>query len=136
MFDSISVVGYSDTFPFADVTFSDWYYDNVRYAYYNHIMSGVTDTLFAPDSALTRGMVAQILYNMEGQPNLVVDNPFTDVADSAWYKTAVTWVASNIIVNGYGDGRFGPEDKVTREQLAAILYRYAQYKGMAAVTME
>ena len=134
--ESSSIQMYVDTFPFADVSSADWYYDNVRYAYYNHIMSGVTDTLFAPDSTLTRGMVAQILYNMEGQPNMVVDNPFTDVADSAWYKTAVTWAASNSIVNGYGDGRFGPEDKVTREQLAAILYRYAQYKGMAAVTME
>ena len=85
--------------------------------------------------SLNRAMIAQVLYNLEGEPSVKGD-AFSDVAEDAWYFDAVNWAAENKIVEGYGDGNFGPTKAVTREQLAAILFRYAQYKGMDSVTLE
>lgn len=111
------------------------YYEAVKYAYDNDIMNGVKNDTFAPNSNLNRAMIAQVLYNLEGEPSVKGD-AFSDVAEDAWYFDAVNWAAENKIVEGYGDGNFGPTKAVTREQLAAILFRYAQYKGMDSVTLE
>ncbi len=114
--------------PFTDVADGSWYYAAAGYVYENGLMSGVSDTLFAPNSCLTRGMIVQVLYSMEGQPEHG-DADFTDVAADAWYADAVAWAAENGIVSGYGDGLFGPNDNITREQMALILYRYGESKG-------
>ncbi len=114
--------------PFNDVSESEWFYEAVKYVYDKGMMNGVSDTSFAPYSNLTRGMIAQVLYNLEGKP-AVSGSTYTDVAADQWYNDAVNWAAQKGIVTGYGDGTFGPMDNITREQMAAILYRYAQYKG-------
>lgn len=114
--------------PFNDVSESEWFYEAVKYVYDKGMMNGVSDTAFAPYSNLTRGMIAQVLYNLEGKP-AVSGSAYTDVAADQWYNDAVNWAAQKGIVTGYGDGTFGPMDNITREQMAAILYRYAQYKG-------
>ena len=115
--------------PFTDVTSRDWFYDAVAYVYDKGMMEGTTDTTFAPAMNLTRSMIAQVLYNLEERPEAPGASGFTDVAAGAWYADAVNWAAARGIVKGYDTGTFGPEDSVTREQLAAILYRYAQAKG-------
>ena len=115
--------------PFVDVDVDDWFYENVLYVYKNGIMNGTSDTTFAPNATLTRGMVVTVLYRLEKEPEVTFSGAFTDVAESDWYGKAVEWAAANGVVNGYGDGKFGPNDAVTVEQLAAILYRYAQLKG-------
>ena len=119
----------SHELPFTDLTAGAWYLDAVAYVYRHDIMAGYGDNLFGPNDALSRAQLCQIVYNMEGQPTVTGGSAFTDVADGAWYLGAVTWAAENGIVGGYGGGLFGPEDNITREQLAAILYRYAQAKG-------
>ncbi|MGM9640626.1 MAG: S-layer homology domain-containing protein, partial [Faecousia sp.] len=126
----VYVPGASGRNPFYDVSRSDWFYDDVMYVYVNDLMKGTDTTHFAPDGILTRGMVVTILYRMEEEPAARARGTFSDVALSDWYGKAVEWAAANGIVNGYSDGRFGPNDSITREQLAAILYRYAKYKGM------
>lgn len=115
--------------PFDDVDDGDWFADAVRFVYENGMMNGTGDTAFAPDATTSRSMIVTILYRLEGEP--VVDDAmdFTDVAGDAWYTDAVRWAAGEGIVGGYGNGLFGSDDAVTREQLAAILYRYAVYKG-------
>lgn len=118
-----------DEFPFVDVESGDWFYDAVEYAYTNGLMDGVSETQFAPNSNLTRGMVVTILYRLEGEPRVIGSSGFTDVASGAWYADAVTWAAANGIVNGVSDTEFAPNTDITREQLAAILFRYAEYKG-------
>ena len=115
--------------PFTDVTSGDWFYDAVAYVYDKGMMEGTTDTTFAPTMNLTRSMIAQVLYNLEERPEAPGAAGFPDVAAGAWYADAVNWAAARGIVKGYDTGAFGPEDSVTREQLAAILYRYAQAKG-------
>ena len=115
--------------PFTDVAADAWYADAVRYVLENDIMDGTSSTTFAPNMPLTRSMMAQILYNLEGRPSVSGESSFTDVASGTWYANAVAWAAGEEIVSGYGDGTFGPEDSITREQIASILYRYAQYKG-------
>ena len=115
--------------PFTDVTSGDWVYDAVAYVYDKGMMEGTTDTTFAPTMNLTRSMIAQVLYNLEERPEAPGAAGFPDVAADAWYADAVNWAAARGIVKGYDTGAFGPEDSVTREQLAAILYRYAQVKG-------
>ena len=112
---------------------SAWYYDAVAYVYEKDIMTGTNDgTTFSPTQNLTRGMMARILYNLEGSPDLNSENlgyPFADVSGDAWYADGVYWARQNGIVEGYGDNTFGPEDPITREQMAAILYNYAKFKG-------
>ena len=115
--------------PFTDVTSGDWFYDAVAYVYDKGMMEGTTDTTFAPTMNLTRSMIAQVLYNLEERPEAPGAAGFPDVAAGAWYADAVNWAAARGNVKGYDTGAFGPEDSVTREQLAAILYRYAQVKG-------
>lgn len=122
--------------PFADVSGSDWFYNDVRYVYEKGIMDGTGADRFSPNAPLTRAMIVTILYRMAGSPSVSGSSDFTDVAAGKWFAKAVAWAAANGIVNGYGDSLFGPNDPVTREQLAAILYRYAVYGGMTAVTLE
>ena len=122
--------------PFADVSGSDWFYNDVRYVYEKGIMDGTGADRFSPNAPLTRAMIVTILYRMAGSPSVSGSSDFTDVAAGKWFAKAVAWAAANGIVNGYGSGLFGPNDPVTREQLAAILYRYAVYGGVTAVTLE
>lgn len=109
---------------FTDVADGAWYYDAVKYVYENGIMSGTSDTIFNPNGKLTRAMLAQILYNHAGKPEAAASK-YSDVAAGTWYSAAVGWAAEKGIVTGYSDGTFKPNDSVTREQLAAMLYRYA-----------
>ena len=115
--------------PFTDVDTAKWYHLSVDYVLTHKIMNGVSSRAFAPNANLTRGMLVQILYNLEGKPEGTAAN-FPDVQADAWYAEAVGWAAANKIVTGYADGTFRPNDAVTREQAAAILYRYAQSKGI------
>ena len=114
--------------PFVDVDKSEWYYTAVQYAYENGLFGGTSATEFSPEATMTRGMAATILYSLEGSPAVSGKSPFSDVADGQWYAKAVTWAEENGIVGGIDSESFAPEAGVTREQLAAILYRYAQYK--------
>ena len=112
------------TLPFTDVAEGDWYYDAVAYCWENGIMDGTSGTAFAPNMLLNRAMMAQVLYNLaDGTASTAAG--FPDVAASAWYADAVNWAAANGYVTGYDNGSYGPEDSLTREQLAVILYRYA-----------
>ena len=113
--------------PFRDVIVSDWFYSSVKYTYQNGIISGATSTEFRPNAKITRGMIVTILWRMEGSPKVTGVKDFTDVKGQYYYD-AVRWAAKNGVVNGYGDGRFGPNANITREQLATILCNYAKYK--------
>ena len=113
---------------FADVKEADWFYDAVKYVQEKGLMNGVGDTAFGPHGTTTRGMIVTILYRLEGTP-AAGTNGFTDVAAGKYYADAAAWAAANQIVSGYGGGKFGPEDPITREQLAMILMNYARIKG-------
>ena len=115
--------------PFTDVDTAKWYHLSVDYVLTHKMMNGVSSRAFAPNANLTRGMLVQILYNLEGKPKGTAAN-FSDVQADAWYAEAVGWAASNKVVTGYADGTFRPNAAVTREQAAAILYRYAKSKGI------
>ena len=115
--------------PFTDVSEKDWFYGDVMFVYENGLMLGTSKTLFSPHGTATRGMMATILWRMEGSPVPKGKNSFTDVEAEKWYADAITWTAENGIFAGYGKDKFGPDDPITREQLAAIFYRYADYKG-------
>ena len=117
------------TLPFTDVAADSWYYDSVAYVYEKGLMGGTGDGLFAPDLTTTRGMIVTILYRLAGSPAAANAAGFADVETGAWYTDAVNWANANGIVTGYGDGRFGPQDTITREQMAVILYRYARSLG-------
>lgn len=120
--------------PFQDVTAQDWFFQAVKYVYENGIMSGVEEGRFAPNTTLTRAMLAQTLYAMEGKPQAEREEHFTDVAQGDWYAAAVAWAAENGLVSGVGGTRFAPNDALTREQMALILYRYAQYQHQETQT--
>ncbi|HMM05292.1 MAG TPA: S-layer homology domain-containing protein [Clostridiales bacterium] len=115
--------------PFTDVKDSDWFYDAVRYVYEKGLMVGTSANDFSPHNGTTRGMIVTILHRLEGSPEAGAANPFSDVAEGKWYTEAVVWAAEHKIVDGYGNGKFGPNDPITREQMAAILFRYARYMG-------
>lgn len=115
--------------PFADVTSGDWFYNAVRYVYDNGLMSGTSDTTFHPNVTTTRGMLVTILHQLAGSPSAGTAQ-FVDVAEGQYYSRAVAWASANNIVSGYGDGSFGPNDAITREQMAVILYHYAAYAGL------
>ena len=115
--------------PFTDVSEKDWFYSDVMFVYENGLMLGTSKALFSPHGTATRGMMATILWRMEGSPAPKGKNSFTDVEAGKWYADAITWTAENVIFAGYGKDKFGPDDPITREQLAAIFYRYADYKG-------
>lgn len=120
--------------PFTDTPVSAWYYKYVAYTYINGLFSGTTDTTFSPDLAMSRAMLVTVLWRMEGGSDIVhtLDLSkavaFSDVEKEKYYADAVAWAAVNEIVTGYGNGNFGPDDNITREQMAAILHRYAKYK--------
>lgn len=114
--------------PFVDVNEGDWFYDVVLYAYENGLMTGTSADAFAPNQTTTRGMIVSMLARLEGVTS-AEDAGFADVADNDWYATAVNWAASVGVVNGYEDNTFRPNAPITREQMAAILYNYADYKG-------
>lgn len=114
--------------PFPDVSESDWFYQELAYVYRNGLMNGTESGDFCPNMTTSRGMIVTVLYRMEGQP-AAGQSGFPDVKDTMYYAAPVAWAAANGIVTGYDSGLFGPEDPITREQMAAILYRYASYKG-------
>ena len=115
--------------PFTDVHEDDWYYQSVLYVYNEGLMTGTAADTFSPGITTTRGMIVSILYRQEGEPAVTTDAGFADVVDGAYYEDAVNWAAEEGIVNGYSDTAFGPNDAITREQMAAILMNYAEYKG-------
>ena len=115
--------------PFTDVSTSDWFYSAVKFVYENGLMDGVGNNLFAPNATLNRAMAVTILYRLEGSPAVTTDAGFNDVAAGTWYTDAVNWAAANNIVNGVEGNNFDPTGSLTREQMATVLYRYAQYKG-------
>ena len=115
--------------PFTDVSERDWFYGDVMFVYENGLMLGTSKTLFSPHGTATRGMMATILWRMEGSPVPKGKNSFTDVEAGKWYADAITWTAENSIFAGYGKDKFGPDDPITREQLAVMLYRYARHEG-------
>lgn len=114
---------------FSDVKTSDWFYDDVRYVCENGLMNGTGSGTFSPKATTTRGMIVTILYRLEQKPDVNGKNVFTDVRSGSYCEDAVIWATETKIVSGYGNGLFGPNDAVTREQLAVFLYRYAAYKG-------
>lgn len=114
--------------PFTDVSSTQWFYDAVSYVYSHNLMNGIGDATFDPSGTTTRGMIVTILYRYEGSPAAGASN-FSDVAAGQYYAEPVAWAAAHGIVNGYPNGTFIPNAPITREQFAAILYRYAQYKG-------
>ncbi len=123
--------------PFQDVPQNAWYYDNVKWVYANEIMTGMTDTTFGPVTNLSRAQFAVMLYRMEGSPKVRYEAKFPDVESGNWYSEAITWANQNRIVTGYiHNGMFGISDDITREQLAAMLYRYAAYKGLDVTKQE
>lgn len=113
---------------FTDITYGKWYYEAVAYAYTNKIMTGMTETEFGPTSTLTRAQVAEILYRLEGRPEVEYKAVFQDVPNGKWYSNSVIWAAQNKIVTGYKNTVFAPNDPITREQMVVMTYRYAQYK--------
>lgn len=119
----------SAALPFSDVSESDWYYGAVRYVYTNGMMNGTDPAAFSPALTTSRAMIVTILYRLEDDP-APASSDFVDVQPDMWYTGAVGWCSANGVVGGYGDGRFGPGDAITREQLAVILYRYAGLKGL------
>ena len=116
--------------PFVDVAKDAWYFPAVEYVFNNGLMNGTTATTFAPNVELNRAMMAAVLYNMEGKPACDKSGLFSDVENGKWYTDAVNWAASNNIVSGIPDGTYAPNQALTREQMASILYRYAEYKGI------
>lgn len=114
---------------FVDVPADAWYGEDLQFVYTNGIMMGTSDTHFSPDRTTSRGMLVTTLYRMEGEPEPTAENPFADVASNTYYEKAVRWAFANHIVTGHTATQFSPDGSITREQMATILYRYAQYKG-------
>lgn len=110
---------------FSDVDANAWYAEAVIYCREHELMDGIGDNRFAPESSLTRAQLAAVLYRIEGEPEAAGTDAFSDTADGAWYSDAVLWASQREVMGGYGGGRFGPNDPVTREQMTAILWRYA-----------
>lgn len=119
--------------PFTDVKENDWFYDSVKYAYENDLMKGISNTEFAPDSDVTRAMFVTVIYRMENEPQ-TGKCAFTDVESGSYYENAVAWTNENGIVSGISEDCFAPNEPITREQMAAIIYRYAAFKGYDITT--
>lgn len=119
--------------PFTDVKENDWFYDSVKYAYENDLMKGISNTEFAPDSDVTRAMFVTVIYRMENEPQ-TGKCAFTDVESGSYYENAVAWANENGIVSGISEECFAPNEPITREQMAAIIYRYAAFKGYDITT--
>ena len=126
---TVDVTFIPEDWPFVDVTEDKWYYDAVAYVYQQGIMVGMSETTFEPNTTVNRAQVVQMLYNLEGQPQVSGDSGFSDIWDDQWYAKAVAWVSANDVVAGYEDGTFRPTRAVTREEFAQILYNYAKFKG-------
>ena len=117
--------------PFTDVSEDDWFFDFVEYVYTNGYMNGISGNEFAPDMEMTRGMIVTVLYNIAGRPNVDdLNNPFDDVDDDEWYADPIKWAYENGLILGYGDGNFGPEKIITRQDLLTILMNYANFVGL------
>ncbi len=114
---------------FKDVSEDSWYNNAIWYIFEKNLMNGITDEEFSPDSTITRGMFVTVLYRMENEPETTGENKFTDVSDDAYYRDAVIWAAENGLVNGITENEFEPDKSISREEMAAIAYRYAKYKG-------
>jgi len=122
---------HASSLPFIDVSPADWFYEQVRDVFEQGLMTGTGDTTFSPGTQVTRAMAVQVLYNRHGQPYLGgLGNPFTDVAEDAWYHDAVTWTRANGIVEGFGDGTFAPDAYITRAHLVVLLNNYARAVGL------
>lgn len=128
--DSAELTIAERNFIFTDVNSKYWYYDTIKQVYQLGLMTGTTDTTFEPDKPMSRGMVATVLYRMAGAPNVTYQSVFSDVPGTAYYAQAVTWAYQNKIISGYGNGKFGPDDNVTREEMAVMLCNYARFRGM------
>lgn len=126
---TVDVTFIPEDWPFVDVTEDKWYYDAVAYVYQQGIMVGMSETTFEPNTTVNRAQVVQMLYNLEGQPQVSGDSGFSDIWDGQWYAKAVAWASANDVVAGYEDGTFRPTRAVTREEFAQILYNYAKFKG-------
>ena len=129
----------SNTCPsllFKDIDVKAWYHHGVDYVITNGYMVGYPNHTFAPNKAINRAEMVQILYNLEGRPNVSGRDAFRDTANKAWYSKAILWASQTGLVAGYGNGNFGPEDLITREQMVSILWRYAKYKGIDVLTDE
>lgn len=126
---TVDVTFIPEDWPFVDVTEDKWYYDAVAYVYQQGIMVGMSETTFEPNTTVNRAQVVQMLYNLEGQPQVSGDSGFSDIRDGQWYAKAVAWASANDVVAGYEDGTFRPTRAVTREEFAQILYNYAKCKG-------
>lgn len=126
---TVDVTFIPEDWPFVDVTEDKWYYDAVAYVYQQGIMVGMSETTFEPNTTVNRAQVVQMLYNLEGQPQVSGDSGFSDIWDDQWYAKAVAWASANDVVAGYEDGTFRPTRAVTREEFAQILYNYAKFKG-------
>ena len=122
------VATFTGAMLFLDVRREDWFYSDVRYVVEHGLFHGTTQDLFSPNAPMTRGMLVTVLYRLAESPKVAGNSGFADVAADKYYADAVSWAAENGIVSGVSDGRFAPDSKVTREQLAAILYRYARDK--------
>ena len=120
------------TLTFSDVNENDWFYDAVLYASANGLFFGITEDRFAPDTAVSRGMMVTALYRAEGEPQISGESRFADVSANQYYTSAVIWAETNGIVKGYSDTEFAPDKLISREEAAAIMKRYASYKGTGA----
>ncbi len=125
----------AEVIPFTDVDTDDWYYETVKTAYEKGLIKGISDTKFGADTNVTRGMFVTVLYRMEGEPAVNKSIPFADVNAEDYYSNAISWAEQNNIVAGISDTMFAPNDNITREQMATILFRYATYKGMDTVNL-
>lgn len=129
IYSRITVEFTNGSMPFTDVNSRDWFYDDVEYVYNAGLFAGTTATTFSPKASMTRAMLVTVLYRLEGEPGVTGTSAFDDVVRGAYYEDAVIWAAKHEIVNGVSNTQFSPNTNVTREQMAAILYRYAQYKS-------
>lgn len=127
--DSSGVTDKDEIKLFDDVKYDDWYFENVKYVVEKNLMKGVTESEFAPDEIITRGMFVTVLYRAEGEPKVNKSIPFIDVLNGEYYSDAVVWTAQNEIVRGVTENNFAPNDNITREQMAVMMHRYTQYKG-------
>ena len=130
LISTICVISLARADHFKDVSEKDWYAESVEYAYNNNLMNGTSADTFEPEIYITRGMIVTIIYRMENSPKAVGELQFSDVEAAFYYANPIVWATENKIVNGYDADTFAPEDKITREQFAAILCRYAKYKGI------
>ena len=132
--DEIKIL--EDSIAFIDVSENDWFYENVKYVVENKLMNGISKDEFAPNNTLTRAMLVTVLYRNAGEPAVNKSISFADVNMDDWYANAVSWAKQNGIVNGVNDTEFAPDANINREQIATIMFRYAQYKGVDVVTLE